>query len=314
MPALPSWIQGADPARYAAEGLRIGDSEREAQMESQQHAEAAARAQQQLQMRQQVLEAQATAAAQKHQAQQGYQQAISQGMDPTQAILKFGPMMGAGGAVGSALRLAQPKAPPTPPAIQMMPGPDGTQIPVLVQGGRGTVVPRTAYQAPAAPEQFKPAVRQINGRDVQGQESSKTGRFIPFPSADQSGTVSPPQRLQIGIAQKKKTALEKTLADESQLLALAKKRANGKTPTHADLEAVETDLRRQSADLDGQISQLSGLEGSGNVPRGVPDFPAAPAASERKTGQTYMTPRGPHTWNGSGWVVPDDANADSDSQ
>lgn len=267
MPTLPKWLESADPARYAAEGLRIGDSETAERNAVAEHAAASSRAEEQLRLRQQQLEAQSTAAAQKYQAQQGYQQALAQGVDPIHAILKFGPMMGRGDAVGAALRVQQAASKPQPaaPVIQMMAGPDGKQIPVLVQGGHASVVPRTAYTPPPPQEQFKPAVRNINGRDVPGQESSKSGKFIPYPAGEQAGAVTPQQRLQMAAAQRKKTALEKTLGDELQLLTLAKKRAGGKTPTHADLEAVETELRQQTDDLDGQISQLAG--GVSNVPQ-----------------------------------------------
>lgn len=253
MPQIPSWIRAAEPAQYEAEGLRIG-AEESAQRDT------SARADAELALRQQQLEQQATAAAQKFQAQQGYQQFLAQGGDPIHAILKFGPAMGQGTDVAAAIRAQQMAQPKTfaPPTIQMQPGPNGTQIPILVHAGRASVIPRSAYTAPAPPEQFQETVRQISGRDVPGQVSTKTGRFFPFPAGEQAGAVTPQQRLLVATAEKKKAALQKVIGDEAQLLALAKKRAGKKTPTHADLEAVESDLQKQIDDLDSQISQATG--------------------------------------------------------
>jgi hypothetical protein len=39
------------------------------------------------------------------------------------------------------------------------------------------------------------------------------------------------------------------------------------------------------------------------APGAAASFPAAPAKEQRKAGQVYMTPKGPHTWNGKGWSV-----------
>lgn len=261
MPQIPSWIKAADPASFMAEGYRIGDNERAQASEEAARGAASARADEELQQRQKALEQEATAAAQKYQAQQGYQQAVAQGMDPIQAILKFGPAMGAASSVAPAAR-AQQQMQPKPPSISMVPGPDGKLVPVLQ--GSGHVIPPSSLAAPRQPEQFKDTVRQINGQDVAGQESSRTGRFIPYPGGEQQGAVTPKKRLEIALAGKKKAGLEKTLADESQLLALAKKRAGGKTPTHDDLEAVQTDLQKQIDDLDDQMTGGGGSSDKGS--------------------------------------------------
>lgn len=288
--------QSADPASYYAEGLKIADSQHEEDqstadrhaaavrqniemsLRQQQAQQETAQADQQLQLRQKNLEAQATQTAQKYQAQQAYQQAIAGGMDATQAILKFGPAMGAGEALPAAIRAQQanrpklPKPVPAPPHISMQPGPNGTQIPVLIQPGtgRGSIVPQSAYTPKPAPtpEQWEDSTRKINGKDVPGQISKKTGKFMPYPAADQEGAVTPQQRLQLSLAGKKKAILQKTLGDESALLALAKKKADGKTPTHDDLEAVQGDVQKQIDDLDGQIEKLSGgAKGADNAPK-----------------------------------------------
>lgn len=259
----------ADPASAYLEGVRISD-ERKARAEEalyrQQEQEAiAARAaqeaqvrQQSLRLRQQQLEAQAQTAAQRFNAQRQYQQFVAAGGDPVQAILKFGPAMGQGTSLGAAIRAQQMQQPKAPPQIQMQPGPNGTKIPLLMQNGRASVVPANAYQPRPEPEQWTEATRQINGQDVPGQLSSRSGRFIPYPASEQAGSVSPQKRLQISLAEKKKASLQKTLGDETQLFALAKARAKGKTPTHADLEAVEADIQKQMDDIDSQLDQSVG--------------------------------------------------------
>lgn len=188
---LPSWLKPANPAEYAAEGMRIADSEQSRMASERAQSEQSARQDQELQMRQKQLEGQAQQAALKYQAQQGYQQAIASGVDPIQAILKFGPAMGASGDVGAAIRTRAAMAPKPPPTIQMQQGPDGTMIPLLTAQGHTSVIPRSAYAQPQPPEQFTPSVRQIEGEDVPGQESSKTHRFVPYPARK---PVVPPEQ------------------------------------------------------------------------------------------------------------------------
>lgn len=265
MPTIPSWIKAARPAEFEAEGLRIGDSEAAQGAEQQARAEAGQRAQQELAIRQRQLEAEATRASQKYQAQQQYSQFVSSGGDPLQAILKFGPLMGQSTDVAAAVR-AQPKAPMAAPTIQMQTGPDGTQIPILVQGNKATVIPASAYRDRPQPEQWTDTTQQINGQDIPGQKSTRSGRFIPYPAGEQAGAVTPQKRLEISLASNKKKQLEKTLADETQLLALAKKRAGGKTPKHADLEAVEADLQKQIDELDAKMEDTaSGGKATGSA-------------------------------------------------
>lgn len=261
----------ADVASAYLEGLRIAQSrsqqQQDAALRSAEMEQSAARAgqeaayrQQELRMRQQQLEQASQQTARKYAAQKAYQQFIAGGGDPLQGILKFGPSMGEGSSVSAAARasaLAHPK-PTVPPTIQMQQGPDGSQIPVLVQGGRASIVPRSAYTKPAAPEQWTETTRQINGNDVPGQISSRSGKFVPYPNAEQPGAVTPKVRLQVAAITRKKSNLLKVMGDDAQKLALAKKRAGGKTPTHADLEAVEADLQKQSDELDQQIDQLTG--------------------------------------------------------
>lgn len=158
MASLPTWLKPADEASYYGEGLRIGDSQAE-QRSSQQLAQqrlaseqaerqqADQRDQQSLLMRQHQLEQQATVAAQKYQAQQAYSQFIASGGDPIQGILKFGPALGASGAVSGAARVQhQNEMDSMPPSISSIPGPDGKPVPVLQ--GRGRIVPPSDLAGP----------------------------------------------------------------------------------------------------------------------------------------------------------------------
>lgn len=294
MVSLPSWLKPADPAQYQAEGMRIADSRDARAQEAAERGAAGERAQQELMFRQQQLEAQATQAAQKYAAQRQYQDAIAGGADPVQAILKFGPAMGQGAGVGAALhaqQLRQPKPQMAAPTIQMQQGPDGTQIPILVHGGRASVIPRSAYapKPQTEPEQWQEVSRKINGRDVPGQQSSKTGKFQAYPASDQAGAISPQTRAQLSQANRKKAELAKVLGDESQMLQLAKKRAGGKSPTHADLEAVEADLQKQHDALDDQIEKLTG---GGDAKEDKSPHPDGTVLKNKKDGKTYVVKDG----------------------
>jgi hypothetical protein len=96
---IPNWIsQGADPAAQYAQGLGIGvriGAERAAQ-QYQQQALLRAQAQDEFekQYKTQVLNLQVDKAMRVQQAQAGFQQAVQSGMDPSQALMQFGPAMG----------------------------------------------------------------------------------------------------------------------------------------------------------------------------------------------------------------------------
>ncbi len=134
MAAIPPWLQQpADPASHMAAGMRIGvqigaqqAEERykqqalaaRAAQEQQAQAQAdallrfkevqAAKTEQQTARDQALAEQKfslaASVAAQKHEAMQQYQAAIAGGMDPNDAILKFGPAMSANTGAAAALR------------------------------------------------------------------------------------------------------------------------------------------------------------------------------------------------------------------
>lgn len=149
MATLPPWLD-VNPQQFtqaSEEGLRLGQAARaetaqegqaqqgfDIQRQGQANQFADAQGQQHLQAEQQAAqqaEAQARlklemqTAAQKSQAQLGYQQAVQSGMDPVQAMMKFGPLMGEpmsglGQIALSNYRMHQASL---PPAALM--GPDG---------------------------------------------------------------------------------------------------------------------------------------------------------------------------------------------
>src|SRR5271170_5277492 len=219
MPALPPWIVAADPAKYEEAGLRIGESRASRAQEGAERDAAGERAQQELMLRQQQLEAQATQAAQKYAAQRQYQDAIAGGADPLQALLKFGPAMGQGAAVGSALhaqQLRQPKPQLPPPAFQTIQGPDGKPMNLLMQNGK--IVPPGQYtpKPQVEPEKWQ----QIKDPDtgVPVQVSTKTGLRRPDPAyAEQQrqqgkpGALSQQARAQISEAKQSRTTLQKKI-------------------------------------------------------------------------------------------------------
>jgi hypothetical protein len=121
--AIPPWLESANPAAYSAKGYGLGiqagaeqaanrfkqqqmalQEQKAAQDQAQMQAEMGLRQQAEqdkqqqfasdLALQQQHQDLLAQTAAQKSQAVLGYQQAIQGGMDPTEAILQFGPAMG----------------------------------------------------------------------------------------------------------------------------------------------------------------------------------------------------------------------------
>lgn len=117
---LPPWLQPANPAEHLAQGYRIGIAL------GAQQAEQAFREQQRMRQQQEDAERRAQweaefglrakQAADKAAAIQDYQNAIAGGMDPVQAITRFGPrMQEPGAAMAAALRASdtQPQAAPS---------------------------------------------------------------------------------------------------------------------------------------------------------------------------------------------------------
>lgn len=119
---IPPWIQPADPAAHMATGLQIGarlGAEQAAQQfqamqmarQEQLQAQEQARFQAEFGLREAEAKRTAEAAARKSAAILAYQQEVTSGGDPLQAILKYGPaMQEPGTAMGAAYRAMIPKA------------------------------------------------------------------------------------------------------------------------------------------------------------------------------------------------------------
>jgi hypothetical protein len=110
MPTIAPWLIPADPLQAAKAGTSAGLEYRGQDIQANEHAASLAEAAQEAQMAHQIEQekvtgtlAQAKAqsdieskqAAQKFQAQHGYQLALDSGEDPVKALLRFGPQMGA---------------------------------------------------------------------------------------------------------------------------------------------------------------------------------------------------------------------------
>jgi hypothetical protein len=142
MADIPPWLIPADPAAYKAKGLGLGleassqraaqafreaQAAREQQMEEQRKQVQQAQWQQEYGLQQAAQQQSAQAAAAKFAAQKQYQDAVTGGMDPLQAILQFGPAMGQQASPeAAAIRSMQRKPAQTP---LWVPGNDKTGEP-----------------------------------------------------------------------------------------------------------------------------------------------------------------------------------------
>ena len=106
---IAPWLNPADPLKAAQSGASAGLEYRQQNLQAEQHAAALAQAAQEAQMAHQIdqekvtgtlaeakarTDLEAQQAAQKFQAQHGYQLALDSGEDPVAALLRFGPQMG----------------------------------------------------------------------------------------------------------------------------------------------------------------------------------------------------------------------------
>jgi hypothetical protein len=219
---VPDWLKPANPAEYKARGMGIGleaaaqraaQQFREAQLaredqrmqvEQAQHAAEFGLKQQQAQMEQQQAQQAAQAAAAKMAAMQGYQDAVTGGMDPMKALIQFGPPAGMPGAPEAAAIQAQMTRPA--PTWQKQ---DIGGIPALTSSAGGLRFPP---RPPAAPEQWSDTTKTVGGAQIPGQVSSRSGRFMPLgtPGADLPGlTPQQKQEQQIKTLRGQMSAMEK---------------------------------------------------------------------------------------------------------
>lgn len=182
---IPPWIKPADPAAHMAQGMHIGiqigaqqaeerfkqqqlaarqaqaDQEMSAQEAAQRFKEVQAAKNEQMAARDQSLAEQkfslaASSAAQKHQAMQEYQSAVTGGMDPNEAMLKWGPAMSANTGAAAAIRAheRESRAPMMPQEITLPSGLKGVvtgqrfQYEPKAGGGQAAKVPEGAVYDP----------------------------------------------------------------------------------------------------------------------------------------------------------------------
>jgi len=162
---LPDWLKPADPLRGAEEGASLGLQQRGQNISAGENAARLAQSAQEAgaahQMQQQQfaasmaeqkarLDLETQTAARKFQAQQGYQQAIQQGVDPKDALLQFGPLMGIpatgyGAITGQQFKQDQAMIPP-----QFINDPDTGRPTAITVNGQTHVLPqpRAAAKVP----------------------------------------------------------------------------------------------------------------------------------------------------------------------
>ena len=287
MPAFPPWIAPADPATHMAQGMHIGvqlgAQMMERQMRAQQQAQRAQEFQQemdqaaaqqrfketqaarqtQLDAQQQALAEQrfslaASEAARKHQAFQEYQSAVAGGMDPNEAMLRWGPAMSANTGAAAAIR-AHEKAMAQPKTWQEITMPSGLKT---LQSSLGDIrFPRAEHAASIArvPE---------GAKFVQETEDTPAHWQIPAKSASISPTALMLER------DKTERTLDKLMTDNSQYDLSESARPDPswksklKLQQWTSLKARADQLRKRLADLE------SGGEGS---PDGTQQLAPAPA-------------------------------------
>lgn len=312
---IPPWIKAANPAEYEAQGMRIGLAENEQvlqerarqqaqamraaelqrEMDAQQVAQRfkevqAAREQQQVAQDQALAEQHfqlaASQAAQKHQAMQQYQAAIASGVDPNEAMLRFGPAMAANTGAAAAIRahLLEMRKPKTWTEVTMPSGLNTLQsstgdIRFAPRQGTGTAeLPRTV---------------DIEGtKMLQIPNASGTGfHYERAPQTAKTGLT--PMQL---VSERDRT--EKALDKLMDTYATFDLSESGKPPAKAsattqarwkEAKAQADKLRKRLQDLEDKISG----EGSGeSAPADQPsDEPAVqPAGKPFKLGDWTLKP------------------------
>jgi hypothetical protein len=157
----------------ASLGQRAAESAGQQQLEAERLAAQQAEAQQRLQLETQ-------AAARKFQAQQGYAQAVQQGVDPIHAMMKFGPLMGESLAGLGPLSLSQTRMQQAAVAPQPVNGPDGSTI-GQTYGGRFYPTPRTATPKATLPDKWSAQDKAQYGRlnkVIDSGEDEDTGGIL----------------------------------------------------------------------------------------------------------------------------------------
>lgn len=214
-------------------------------------------------------------AAQALQRQQRAAQRIAAGENPASVMLQEGAYTATGAAPLAREAMTERRMATMPQGLQAYPVTEaGTtnRIPGMVAvptpGGylRAATVPGFASQAQAETRSREYGVtRRINLLNARRRELAK--RFTIPPSS----TASPD-------------------------------RVRAYRETQDELGRIDTELEQLAPSVGARAALPAGM-GAPDQTAGV-TFPTAPASpKDRKKGETYQTPKGPHTWTGSGWVA-----------
>ncbi len=185
MPVIPPWldVHPSDFAQAAQAGVRAGlerrgqdlseersQDELALQQHSQQVQEEIAR--QRLSQQQKEQEARigiaTEAAARKYQAQRGYQDAVASGVDPIQAMMKFGPLMGQSMSGVGSLGLAQARERNAQIPPSMIFDPNDPKRLVAIRDGSGVkVVPNLRTATAPKPGLTERDIQRFHIQDLQ---------------------------------------------------------------------------------------------------------------------------------------------------
>ena len=288
---IPSWLKAADPAAEYGRGYGLGleaaaqrasqqlqaqnlalqqqRAAQEAQAAAQRQAVSQAEWQSEFGLAQQEQEQKAQAAAAKFSAMQEYEAAVRGGMDAGEAILRYGPRMGAQGTPEAAVLRAQLEKKKPIPTYREETSPSGAKYMYSPETGAMHVLPRTHPALKPGPVEAQRVLDAETGEEIEG--------FIAVPSPTGEGmtvrTTKPPAELSPSAA--------------ASMLS--------KMPEFMFLDPSITN----------EIPALKARAFSGlaKATAKTDDFSAYPPnPKDRKIGQTYRTPKGLFTWTASGWI------------
>jgi hypothetical protein len=292
-------LESANPAAYSAKGYGLGiqagaeeaanrfkqqqmalQQQKAAQDEAQMQAEMGLRQQAEqdknqqfasdLALQQQHQDLLAQTAAQKSQAVLSYQQAIQGGMDPTEAILQFGPAMGQQASPEAAAIREQNKQ-----QAAYVPANTVTGAPAhfLQPGGQAQVI--------QMPETFTDESRTIEGREVPGQINDKTHKWQAYsePAYEQPGYVSPREKMESAAQQRAATAtIKKLMAGPlMRVMLLEGKRQEDYVKQHPELVPIIEQFNKAQQILNAAMAK------TGSTTTGDPDVDTIIGQSPRGT-------------------------------
>jgi len=253
---IPPWVGNADIPGVAATGMRL-QMEREAQR-------AAALYRQKEMARQQTQDAvqkaqfdaeyglRASQAGAKLNAMNQYQQAVSGGMDPIQAMLQFGPAMGSGAGEAAAIRGLTSK----PPTWSELTTPSGANF---MQSSKGQLV----AERPPAATWTDATMQGAGGQSVLGQRNSQTGLFRALAQNAQEGAVTPRVRLAVTQLQRRERMIEQSLAKDEQMYeSMSAMPEKSRKPATQQFIAAYEKRKADLKTLQDQIDQLTAGEGA----------------------------------------------------